>query len=193
MRWEFHSQISCENYDQLLPPFRAHQPSHRHLLMPNPGSDNKLRAREAPLRRWRAEVIAKLQQVRAELGLVENEQLSDRVLVEEIVLLAHPDAVSGVESPIPAPRLDLVSRWLHERLAGQADTVVQREDLARKLAPPPDEHLIPRFDAKTEKTRYSSTQPEHEDVAKAVKSYVASKRRRANQNPDEWPPWPNLL
>jgi hypothetical protein len=139
-------------------------------------------------------VIARLQHVRDELGLAENARLSDRALVEEIVLLAHPNAVSGVESPIPAPRLDLVSRWLEERLTGRADTVEEREALARKLAPPPDEHLIPKFDPKAEKTRYSSTQPEHEEVAKAVASYVASKLRRDGGNGlDEWPPWPNLL
>jgi hypothetical protein len=146
------------------------------------------------LRQWRAKVIGRLQQIRNELGLAENERLSDRALVEETVLLAHPDAVSGVESPIPAPRLDLVSRWLEERLAGRADTLEEREALARKLAPPPDEHLIRKFDRSAQKTRYSSTQPEHEEVAKAVASYVASKRRRdGTDGLDEWPPWPNLL
>jgi hypothetical protein len=164
--------------------------------MPNLGSDKKPRAREAALRRWRAQVIEKLQQVRDERGLAEDERLSDRALVEEIVLLAHPHAVSGVESPIPAPRLDLVSSWIEERLAGRADTLEQRETLARKLAPPPDEHLIARFDAKAGKMRYTPAGPdgsEHEEVAKAVKSYVASNRRSKNPDPDEWPPWPNLL
>jgi hypothetical protein len=101
-------------------------------------SKRRHKARARTLALWERELERALIVVRQELGLARDEVVADEILIGEVLALADPWAIKGRDAAIPAPRVDLASRWFTTRLRGGADSEAERTALARRLAPSPD-------------------------------------------------------
>lgn len=101
-------------------------------------SKKRRKQRERLLEAWRAELWTVLGDVRSQLQLMPDEVVPDQVLVAEVLELAHPETMPGVDAVVPAPRVDIAAEWFRARLERRADTAAERQDLARALAPAPD-------------------------------------------------------
>lgn len=88
---------------------------------------------------WKQAIRDELARVREGLDQGRDDVIPDDVLIEEVLALGRAGVVPAVDVVLPAPRLDLVNEWLTERLMRRADMDAERQALARRLAPLPDE------------------------------------------------------
>lgn len=77
--------------------------------------------------------------VRAEVGLLTDERIPDEILIAEALALGDPETYPSLEAVIPGGDAKRADQWFTERLEGRADTAKEREALARRMCPPPNE------------------------------------------------------
>lgn len=128
------------------------------------------RKQAAPLEKWRREVREIERDVRQHPGATVTVALTPEAVVDEVVGLADPHAVDGLDVVIPGNRPDLARRWIEARLAGRGDTPADWLALAREIAPLPDEHLLYRGITRG-RPDYQSTDRLQDEITKAAKGF----------------------
>jgi hypothetical protein len=102
--------------------------------------ERRKRADDRYLAAWHQEIFEVVAEERDRRGLAPDG--AAEVLTAEIARLAAPDSFPGLDAVVPGTRVDLARPWAQGRLDG-----VALDELARKVAPPPDAHLsfaVPR-------------------------------------------------
>lgn len=143
-------------------------------------SYERRRSNDKALEEWSREVEKLQRSVRAELKLDDEAVVPAAALTLEVIRLADPWAVAGMDVVVPGDRRDLAKRWIEARLSGRGNTASDWKALAREIAPPPDQHLVPYTDRQTGKTRYGSTNKRQDEITESATKLF---RRKRDQRP----------
>jgi hypothetical protein len=129
-----------------------------------------------PFRRWEKKVRAIDREERALRSLDSKALPTSKGLVDEVLRLASPTAYPSLDSVVPGTRDDLARAWISARLDGVGDDAASRFELAARIAPSPDFHLIVRtYDGKL---MYKSTNSDVEAIGAVATVYAARAVRR---------------
>lgn len=121
-----------------------------------------------PLFRWRTRILVLEKEVRSQMTPVAGAP-GRKELVNEVLRLASPHAVSSVDVVIPGGRDDLARHWIAARLAGRGADQEDWRALVLEVARPPDEGTAP-YTPQRGPTRYRMDRFQRE-VTKAAEDF----------------------
>ena len=137
-------------------------------------SHERRRNRRKLVTNWWKELLAIDAAVRLKHGLGVHDVHPPNILAWEVRLCALP--APGLDVVIPVGRTDLAARWIEGRLTTHS-AMSDMKALSREIAPAPDEHLIPKQDRRTGRTRYASTNPAQDAATRAVQEDIRESAR----------------